>query len=87
MVYFQNGRSLKSSVSFSESDFRGVDFGLGLGIGMEVNNNIQIGLGYNIGINNIGDTNDKLRNQALTITLPICLVNKINFASCRICYR
>jgi len=58
---------------------KALDFGIGLGVGLQFNN-LQAGLGYNLGLMNIShqlDSNDKssLKNNGLVVTLTYLFGN------------
>jgi len=50
-----------------DGDFKASDFGLGLGVGMQFEN-IQVGVGYNLGLANI-DPDWKAKNNGLALTV------------------
>jgi hypothetical protein len=67
-----DGESESESIKFGSGDedqMKRGDFGLGFGAGLQFGN-IQAGLGYNIGLANIADSDDvKVKNNGLAITV------------------
>ena len=50
------------------------DFGLGLGVGLQLSDNMQLGLGYNIGLKNLingGGTSIVMKNNGLALTFTL----------------
>jgi len=68
-----NSRSGNESLKFGfdkeEDDYKPFDFGLGLGVGLQFNN-IQIGLGYNIGLANMSlYDKSSVKNNGIVLTV------------------
>ena len=67
----------EESIEFgSDGDFKYGDFGLGLGVGMLFKNNLQLGLGYNFGLVNIGADVDGMKNRGVALTLTYMFSKK-----------
>ena len=54
-----NGKKESDKIEFGDDGMKRFDFGLGIGAGLQFGN-IQAGLGYNLGLANIADSDDDI---------------------------
>ena len=63
-------KSVSENIKFGDDGFNAFDFGLGFGAGLQFNN-VQVGLGYNLGLAKFSA--DGFRNNGLAVTLTYLL--------------
>jgi hypothetical protein len=64
--------STKGKLGIPKDDFKTLDFGVNFGVGYKLNNGLNFGARYNLGLSNINDvsgSSDKLTNGVLQVTV------------------